>query len=180
MLHVSEQDVQAGGVVPATGRFVVNQASGPTPVPPGLAHIPVLPDFSPGPQYADRLRTQQGVPSIERAANGRLWAVWYGGGVSEDMHSYVMLATSGDDGRTWSKGLMIDERGGVSYPDGIEGPPGEIRLIYDYLRTRYGQILMTVVSEREVENGAFASGALRAIVINEVGGHAGRERERHD
>lgn len=57
---------------------------------------------SPGPEYADAVRMFQGIPGIERAANGRLWATWYGGGVTEDEHNYVMLATSGDDGRSWS------------------------------------------------------------------------------
>ncbi len=58
--------------------------------------------ISPGPEYADAVRMFQGIPGIERAANGRLWATWYGGGVTEDEHNYVMLATSGDDGHSWS------------------------------------------------------------------------------
>src|SRR3569833_2525946 len=72
-------------------------------------------NFAPGPQYADSARMFQGIPAIERAANGRLWAAWYGGGVGEDLHNYIMLATSGDDGRTWSPvKLVID-------PD-VDGP----------------------------------------------------------
>lgn len=63
----------------------------------------------PGPEYADAGRMFQGIPGIERAANGRLWATWYGGGVTEDEHNYVMLVTSGDDGRSWSSvKLVID------------------------------------------------------------------------
>jgi predicted neuraminidase len=51
----------------------------------------------------------QGIPGIERAPNGRLWAVWYGGGVGEGDENYVMLVTSADDGRTWSDlKLVID------------------------------------------------------------------------
>lgn len=70
------------------------------------------PDFHPGPQYADALRMHQGIPSIERAKNGRLWVAWYGGGLGEDQHNYVMLATSGDDGRSWSPvKLVIDPDG---------------------------------------------------------------------
>jgi len=57
----------------------------------------------------------QGIPSLERSVNGRLWATWYGGGVTEDRHNYIMLVTSGDDGGTWSDlQLVID-------PDG-DGP----------------------------------------------------------
>ena len=66
-------------------------------------------NFSPGPEYADGVRMFQGIPGIERAANGRLWATWYGGGVGEDHHNYVMLVTSGDDGKSWSTlKLVID------------------------------------------------------------------------
>ena len=76
------------------------------------ARKPTLPDFSPKAEYADARRMHQGIPSIERARNGRLWAAWYGGGLGEDQHNYVMLATSGDDGRTWSPlKVVIDPDG---------------------------------------------------------------------
>ena len=76
------------------------------------ARKPTLPDFSPKAEYADARRMHQGMPSIERARNGRLWAAWYGGGLGEDQHNYVMLATSGDDGRTWSPlKVVIDPDG---------------------------------------------------------------------
>src|SRR5436853_5335880 len=63
---------------------------------------PPVPNFSPGPEYADTVRLFQGIPGIERAANGRLWATWYGGGTGEDRYNYIMLVTSDDDGNTWS------------------------------------------------------------------------------
>ncbi len=58
--------------------------------------------FTPGPEYSDEVRMWQGIPGLERAPNGRLWATWYGGGVTEDRHNYILLVTSGDDGKTWS------------------------------------------------------------------------------
>lgn len=70
---------------------------------------------APGPEYADETRMFQGIPGIERAANDRLWATWYGGGVTEDHGNYVMLATSTDQGANWSKLILIVD------PDG-EGP----------------------------------------------------------
>jgi hypothetical protein len=76
------------------------------------ARRPALPNFAPSADYADERRMHQGIPSIERAANGRLWAAWYGGGINEDHHNYVMLATSGDDGRSWSPlKLVLDPDG---------------------------------------------------------------------
>jgi len=35
---------------------------------------------NPGAEAADGARTWQGIPGIERAPNGRLWAIWYTGG----------------------------------------------------------------------------------------------------
>lgn len=71
---------------------------------------------NPGPEYSGPTRRFQGIPSLARSPKGRLWAIWYGGkGPGEDRFNYVMLATSGDDGRSWSKeALVID-------PDG-DGP----------------------------------------------------------
>ncbi|MES2693295.1 MAG: sialidase family protein [Verrucomicrobiota bacterium] len=48
-------------------------------------------------------RAFQGIPGLARAPGGRLWATWYGGGGDEGPENYVMLVTSGDDGRTWSE-----------------------------------------------------------------------------
>jgi len=70
---------------------------------------------APGAQYGPATRPFQGIPGIERAPGGRLWATWYGGGPDEGPENYVMLSTSADDGRTWSGvKLVID-------------PPGPIR-----------------------------------------------------
>ncbi len=58
-------------------------------------------------------RGAQGVPTIERTANGRLWAAWYAGRGSrgvESSSSYVVLATSGDDGRSWRETLLVRAR----------------------------------------------------------------------
>jgi predicted neuraminidase len=56
----------------------------------------------PGPDYADDQRRWQGIPGIERAPGGRLWATWYSGGEGEGPGNYVLLVTSADGGRTWS------------------------------------------------------------------------------
>lgn len=80
-----------------------------------LAAIPPKVNYKPGDEYADSVRMFQGIPSLERSPGGRLWATWYGGGVTEDKHNYIMLVTSGDDGKTWS-GLKC-----VIDPDG-DGP----------------------------------------------------------
>jgi predicted neuraminidase len=58
-------------------------------------------------------RKYQGIPGIERAANGRLWATWYGGGEGEGIYNYIMLATSADDGNTWSDLKMVIDPDGA-------------------------------------------------------------------
>ena len=71
---------------------------------------------SPGPEYRSESRQWQGIPGIERAANGRLWVTWYSGGPREPHEdNYVLLVTSGDDGKTWSE------------PKVVVDPPGKPR-----------------------------------------------------
>ncbi len=69
----------------------------------------VLTDFDP--DHAKTSRGAQGVPAIERSSQGRLWAAWYTGrsqrGV-ESSSSYCVLATSGDDGQSWSEKLVVE------------------------------------------------------------------------
>jgi len=72
---------------------------------PALEPAPVV--LSPGPDYGPDTRPFQGIPGIERTAGGRLWATWYGGGPTEGPWNYIMLATSADDGRTWSDLTLV-------------------------------------------------------------------------
>lgn len=60
---------------------------------------------------------RQGVPGIERTANGRLWAI-YGRDVESPRH-YQLLKFSDDDGKSWSEPhLMILPRRGVRVSGG--------------------------------------------------------------
>jgi predicted neuraminidase len=92
--------------------FVV-WAEGEGDVDPALSPAPVQVD--PGPEYGNATRVFQGIPGIERAPNGRLWAVWYGGGPGEGPENYVMAVTSGDEGKTWTDPVVVID------------PPGEVR-----------------------------------------------------
>lgn len=58
-------------------------------------------------------RHWQGIPGIERAGNGRLWAAFYSGGEEEGPDNYVALVTSGDEGRTWSDVLYAVDPPGL-------------------------------------------------------------------
>ncbi len=64
--------------------------------------------------YLESNRTFQGIPSIEVAENGRMWATWYAGPTAaEDSNNYVIVMTSGD-GENWQISHIVD-------PD-VEGP----------------------------------------------------------
>jgi len=94
----------------------------------------------PGEAYAARNRLWQGIPGIERAANGRLWVLWYSGGKGEGNDNYVVLVTSGDDGRTWSEPkLAIDIPGPVRAFDPCvwHDPTGRLWLCWAQSNTLY-------------------------------------------
>ncbi|MCF7817314.1 MAG: exo-alpha-sialidase [Kiritimatiellales bacterium] len=88
-------------------------ATGPEALLNGFVHPPVI--YSPGEKYGSNARNYQGIPGIERAPGGRLWATWYAGTVWEDQYNYVLAATSADDGKTWSDIQFVID------PDG-DGP----------------------------------------------------------
>ena len=66
-----------------------------------------------------------------------------------------------DDGKTWSGGLMIDEREDVTYPDGVQADDGRIYIIYDHQRTPLGEVLMATFTEEDVRAGKPVSGKIR-------------------
>jgi predicted neuraminidase len=81
-------------VVPAAGR----ESPALTPVPVSRADPA---------RYGDDQRLFQGIPGMAISQGGRLWATWYSGGAGEGPENYVLLATSGDGGLTWSKPVFV-------------------------------------------------------------------------
>jgi hypothetical protein len=73
------------------------------PVPPSDVFLEPAVITNPGPEYSDEFRCYQAAPSVEYIADGRLWAAWFGGGMTEDKDTCILLATSGDGGNTWGK-----------------------------------------------------------------------------
>ncbi len=98
---------------------------------------------------------------ITRLASGNLLLVKHGPMDTKTGRSHLTAFISNDDGRTWNGGLMLDERRGVSYPDGQQTPDGLIRIIYDYSRTGDRNILMATFRGEDVAAGKDVSGALR-------------------
>ena len=62
--------------------------------------------------HARETRVMITCPSLAVAPNGRLWATWFTGPTpGEDHNGYVVLTTSGDDGKTWQEVCVCDPDG---------------------------------------------------------------------
>jgi hypothetical protein len=99
----------------------------------------------------------------------------------------LMALLSDDDGKTWTKGLMLDERSGVSYPDAKEADDGYIYITYDRDRGAYKktmedalacerEILVARVTEADILNGeVIDSGSYLKRVVSKLGEYKGAE-----
>jgi len=111
---------------------------------------------------------------IRRLSSGKLLLVRHNppglaiGKPSND-RSHLTAYLSDDDGATWYGGLCIDERLGVSYPDGIQSPDGRIYITYDFSRKDNGLILLAVFTEADVAAGRPVSDQVRLrVLINQA------------
>ncbi len=109
---------------------------------------------------------------IRRLKSGHLLLVKHGPIDKRIGRSHLTAYLSTDEGQSWSDGLMLDERGGVSYPDGQQTSEGVIHIIYDYSRTGDRHILLASFREEDVIAGVPVSGhvRLRQIVSDADGG----------
>jgi predicted neuraminidase len=80
-------------------------------------------------------RQWQGIPAIERAANGRLWSAFFTGGPKEpDPANCILLSTSADDGVTWSAPTVVVDPPGATraYDPALwHDPTGRLWLFYN-------------------------------------------------
>ncbi len=107
---------------------------------------------------------------IRRLQSGKLLLVKHNP-PDKKTRSHLMAHLSNDDGKTWSTGLMIDERAGVSYPDGVQAADGVIYLIYDYARQAEKQIFMATFTESDVSSGTWQSAKARQrVLVNQATG----------
>lgn len=107
---------------------------------------------------------------IRRLASGKLLLVKNGPtDVRLPRRSSLTAFLSGDDGRSWSRGLLLDDRAVVSYPDGFQAPDGTIHIVYDWNRHTDAEILMARFREEDVAAGRLASaGAKSRILVNKA------------
>jgi hypothetical protein len=109
---------------------------------------------------------------ITRLNSGNLLLVKHGPIGERTGRSHLTAFLSTDDGNTWGGGLLLDERSGVSYPDGQQTADGLIRIIYDYSRTGDRHILIAAFREEDAAAGEPVTDAvrLRQLVSEASGG----------
>jgi predicted neuraminidase len=101
---------------------------------------------------------------VRRLASGRVLLVKHGELYRKPAErSHLTAYLSDDDCKTWKGGLLLDERAGVSYPDGFQAPDGLVTIAYDRKRID-GEILMATFAEEDVLSGAPVSGRVRLRV----------------
>jgi sialidase-1 len=102
-----------------------------------------------------------------RKLKSERWLLVKHGEINERTHtrSKLMAFLSDDEGKIWQGGLMIDERRGVSYPDGFQSDDGTIYVSYDRNRDTDGEILMASFTEKDILNKKFSSAGSKTKMI---------------
>lgn len=58
-------------------------------------------------EYLTAGRLWQGIPGIEMTKNGRIFACWYSGGMTEEPGNVIILEKSDDGGESWTDGFLL-------------------------------------------------------------------------
>jgi predicted neuraminidase len=95
---------------------------------------------------------------VRRLQSGRILLVKHGDKINAHEGRVQLSAwLSEDEGQTWKGGLVLDERKGISYPDGFQSPSGLIYISYDRNRSTDGEILLAKFTEDDVLAGKIVS-----------------------
>lgn len=123
---------------------------------------------------------------LRRLRSGRLLLIKHGVKPEQaaENRSWLTAFLSDDDGETWSKGFVIDERFEVSYPDADQDAAGQIYITYDRNRALDGEILMASLCEEDLLAGCLVTPGsflkrviLRPGAIRRVAQVEGTEKE---
>ncbi len=111
---------------------------------------------------------------VRRLRSGRLLMINHVG-FSRDVpiylqRSHLTAMLSDDDGRTWPHRMLLDDRTQVSYPDAVETPEGELRIIYDHGRTSAREILLAKTNEADILAGKPGPATKLRLLINKATG----------
>jgi len=127
------------------------------------------------PEYPAHIRHPNARFHLRRLASGRILLVKHGDTVAaHEGRSKLTAWLSEDEGATWKGGLMLDERQGVSYPDGIQAPDGTLYISYDRNRSTDGEILLARIAEDDILAGALTGprSRLKMLISRPLKGRA--------
>ncbi len=103
-------------------------------------------------------RRWQGIPAIERAANGRLWCAFYSGGEKEPHpNNFVLITSRNSDGKPWSEPKIIVAGEGetrVYDPALWHDPEGKLWLFYNRANTREKEFSVCAVTAEDSPSDA--------------------------
>jgi predicted neuraminidase len=98
-------------------------------------------------------RAWRGIPGIERAANGRLWATFYTGGPKEpDVDNVIVLRSSADEGVVWREPQVIVAPEGATRaydPCLWHDPAGRLWLFYNQANAEAGDFELWAMTTRD-------------------------------
>ena len=103
---------------------------------------------------------------LRRLASGRLLLIKHGDRIDEHQGRKQLSGwLSDDDGRHWRGGLVLDERAGISYPDGFQAADGTIFISYDRNRATDGEILLARFTEADLLAGRIVTADSRLKLL---------------
>ncbi|MBX3398364.1 MAG: exo-alpha-sialidase [Gemmataceae bacterium] len=109
---------------------------------------------------------------LRRLASGRILLVKHGDRVdAHDGRVKLSAWLSEDEGASWTGGLILDDRKGVSYPDGFQDPDGTISISYDRNRATDGEVLLARFTEADIAAKKLVgpTSALKLLVSKPLG-----------
>jgi len=110
------------------------------------------------PEFPEGIRHPPARFFLEKLQSGRWLLVKHGKTAdSHEGRSHLSAWLSDDEGKTWRGGLMLDERRGVSYPDGFQDDSGAIYISYDWQRGSKGHVNFAKFTEEDILAGKLVS-----------------------
>jgi hypothetical protein len=114
---------------------------------------------------------------VRRLRSGAILLVRHGQELTKPTAGREQLTAflSEDDGKTWSPGLLLDDRGSVSYPDIAQAPNGDIYVHYDRNRYTDAEILFARFREEDAKASRLvsANASLKNIIKSKLGMNRG-------
>ncbi|TLD68359.1 hypothetical protein FEM03_22920 [Phragmitibacter flavus] len=102
---------------------------------------------------------------LRRLQSGNLLLVKNGPIEKKTGRTHMTAFLSSDEGKTWQGGLVIDERNGVSYPDGFQAPDGKIYIVHDRERDKEREVLLAKFTEADILAKTFTTPGSEGKII---------------